>query len=57
MDPAMAAKGIASYVDTFNAMSLKAHAEDSPGFHHLVDEQTPGGMNERIIKELEVTLF
>ena len=34
-------------------MSLKAHTLDKPGFQHLVDEQTPGGMNERIIKELE----
>ena len=50
MDPAKASQGIASYIETFNAMSLKAGEE---GFDHLVAEQTPGGMNERIIKELE----
>jgi hypothetical protein len=47
MDPEKAAQGISSYIDTFNAMSLKAGAG---GFDHLVEEQTPGGMNERIIK-------
>ena len=27
--------------------------QGADGFEHLVDEQTPGGMNERIIRELE----
>jgi len=50
IDPEKAAQAISSYHDTFNTAALLAGAD---GFEHLVDEQTPGGMNERIIRELE----
>ena len=47
-----ATSAIAAYFATFNDASLRATAQGHAGFAHLVAEQTPGGMNEQVIREM-----
>ena len=48
IDSATASGAIGSFFATFNAAS----EHSTTGFDHLVEEQTPGGMNEQVIKQL-----
>lgn len=47
----VATRSVASFFETFNHASLEAAEGGRKGFAHLVAEQTPGGMNEQVIRE------
>merc|ERR1712226_1748350 len=47
VEEGMASKTVGSYFSTFAHASLAAGPN---GFEHLVAEQTPGGMNESVIR-------
>ena len=49
IEPELASTAVGSYFATFSHASLAA---GGAGFQALVDEQTPGGMNESVITEL-----
>eukprot|EP00940_MAST-03C_sp_MAST-3C-sp2_P000377 g377.t1 len=48
----IATRSVGAFFETFNHASMSAHEEGMHGFAHLVAEQTPGGMNEQVIREL-----
>mmetsp|Transcript_30214 Transcript_30214/g.83099 ORF Transcript_30214/g.83099 Transcript_30214/m.83099 type:complete len:286 (-) Transcript_30214:73-930(-) len=50
VDPSQAAAWVGAAYSTFSADSAQAGPET---FKHLVDEQTPGGLNEQVWKEQE----
>ena len=52
VDTDVATSAVSSYFDTFNFASMQAATSKLSGFDHLVAEQTPGGMNEGVIREL-----
>ena len=49
VESGLAAHAIASYSQTYNQASLRVGKE---GFDSLLEEQTPGGMNELVVREL-----
>ena len=49
IESTIATSAVSAYFNTFNYASMKA----TDGFDHLVQEQTPGGMNEGVIRELK----
>eukprot|EP00746_Dinoflagellata_sp_MGD_P161630 gnl/MRDRNA2_/MRDRNA2_88848_c0_seq1.p1 gnl/MRDRNA2_/MRDRNA2_88848_c0~~gnl/MRDRNA2_/MRDRNA2_88848_c0_seq1.p1 ORF type:complete len:349 (+),score=63.07 gnl/MRDRNA2_/MRDRNA2_88848_c0_seq1:43-1089(+) len=49
VDSTTASKAVSSYFSTFH----HASAPSEVGFEHLVAEQTPGGVNQQVIEELE----
>ena len=52
INPSAATAAVGAYFNTFNDASMRALESGHTGFQHLVDEQTPGGMNEFVIREL-----
>jgi pyrroline-5-carboxylate reductase len=53
IDSDVATSAVSAYFDTFNYASLQAaESKEVKGFDHLVAEQTPGGMNEGVIRQL-----
>jgi pyrroline-5-carboxylate reductase len=49
IDSATASKAVSSYFSTYH----HASQDSDIGFDHLVAEQTPGGVNQQVIEELE----
>eukprot|EP00746_Dinoflagellata_sp_MGD_P085378 gnl/MRDRNA2_/MRDRNA2_33799_c0_seq1.p1 gnl/MRDRNA2_/MRDRNA2_33799_c0~~gnl/MRDRNA2_/MRDRNA2_33799_c0_seq1.p1 ORF type:complete len:301 (-),score=64.84 gnl/MRDRNA2_/MRDRNA2_33799_c0_seq1:14-814(-) len=49
VDSATASKAVASYFSTFHHASQNSEV----GFDHLVAEQTPGGVNQQVIEQLD----